>query len=140
MQKKISSVMYLLVIGITTLFLVFSFRVYQQKFTAPSWADTIKNPLKNNASSVIAGKKLYGQYCVICHGEKGKGDGVSVAGLSKKPTDHTSSEFQKQSDGAIFWEIGNGSSPMPMFKATFKPIQIWQLENYIRTLPNASKK
>jgi mono/diheme cytochrome c family protein len=105
-----------------------------QKFNAPASADTMHNPFKNAASAAMDGKKVYTQYCVVCHGEKGKGDGAAVAGLSKKPADHTSVAFQKQSDGAIYWKIANGNSPMPAFKATLKPKQIWQLVNYARTL------
>jgi mono/diheme cytochrome c family protein len=120
--------------------MICSTNIFAQKFTAPAWTDTLKNSNKNNPSAVQAGKKIYVQYCVICHGEKGKGDGVSVAGLPKHPTDHTSAEFQKQTDGAIFWEIGNSSSPMPMFKNTLKPNQMWQLVEYIRTLAIKAKK
>jgi mono/diheme cytochrome c family protein len=113
-------------------------KVNGQKFNAPAWADTLKNPLKSNASAATEGKKLYTQYCVVCHGDKGKGDGASVAGLNKKPADHTTEAFQKQSDGVIFWKISNGSSPMPGFKSALKTKQIWQLVNYTRTF--ASKK
>ena len=118
----------------TVLISLFAARVNAQKFNSPAWADTIKNPLKNNVSSGAEGKKVYTQYCVICHGNKGKGDGPSVAGLQKHPADHTTAEFQKQSDGAIYWKIANGSNPMPAFKASLKQNQIWQLVNYIRTL------
>jgi mono/diheme cytochrome c family protein len=116
----------------------FGLKVSGQKFNAPAWADTLKNPLKNNAAAAAEGKKLYTQYCVVCHGEKGKGDGPSVAGLQKKPANHTTEEFQKQSDGVIFWKISNGSSPMPGFKSALKTKQMWQLVNYTRTF--AAKK
>jgi mono/diheme cytochrome c family protein len=140
MLKRSSSTVLLSIVIVASLSFICNINIHAQKFVAPPWADTLKNPVKNSASAATAGKKIYVQYCVICHGEKGKGDGVSVAGLAKKPTDHTSEAFQKQSDGVIFWKIGNGSSPMPMFKATLKPIQIWEVVEYIRTFANTSKK
>jgi mono/diheme cytochrome c family protein len=141
MQKIFSFGLRMSVFVILSMLFICSVEIHAQKFTpAPAWADTLKNPIKNSIAAASSGKKIYVQYCVTCHGEKGKGDGVSVAGLPKHPTDHTSEAFQKQSDGAIFWESGNGTSPMPMFKNTLKPIQLWQLVEYIRTLPNASKK
>jgi mono/diheme cytochrome c family protein len=140
MLKRSSSPVLLSFLIIFSLTFICSLEINAQKFSAPAWADTLKNPIKNDASAAAKGKKIYVQYCVICHGDKGKGDGVSVAGLAKHPTDHTTEAFQKQSDGVIFWKIGNGSSPMPMFKATLKPIQIWEAVNYIRTFAGTSKK
>jgi mono/diheme cytochrome c family protein len=116
-----------------------STQVIAQKFVAPAGADTMKNPLKNNPSATIEGKKLYTQYCVVCHGEKGKGDGAAVAGLPKRPADHSSAAFQKQSDGVIYWKIANGNNPMPTYKTVLKPIQIWQLVDYTRTLKAPAK-
>ncbi len=110
------------------------------KFTAPAWADTIKNPLKENSAAAVDGKALYTTYCVACHGNKGKGDGPAAAGLSKLPADHTSSIVQKQTDGALFWMISNGNTPMPAYSQSLSKTQIWELVNYIRSLSKQSKK
>src|SRR6185312_2108274 len=69
----------------------------QQKpeWVAPAAADTIKNPLKGNNESAAAGKKVYTTYCVPCHGDKGRGDGLAAGGLNPKPANHTSEKFQK---------------------------------------------
>jgi mono/diheme cytochrome c family protein len=100
---------------------------------APVWADTIKNPLKGNLKSIADGKKFYVKNCVVCHGDKGKGDGIAAAGLNPKPADHTSEKIQKQSDGVIYWKIANGRSPMPGY-GSLTPTQRWDLVNYVRTL------
>lgn len=111
-----------------------------KKFPSPPSADTIKNPIKGNAASILSGKKTYTQYCVTCHGEKGKGDGVAAPGLPKPPADHTSAFVQNQTDGALFWIITVGNNPMPTYKKTLSAIQRWQVINYIRTLAKKSKK
>ena len=109
------------------------------KFVAPASANELKNPLKDNASATAEGKKIYDNNCAICHGAKGKGDGVAAAGLNKAPADHTSAVVQEQSDGALFWKISEGSNPMPAYKAVYSETQRWQLVNYIRTLAKSKK-
>ena len=109
-------------------------------FQAPSFADTIHNPIKDAATAASAGQLTYKTFCVPCHGQKGKGDGVAAAGLQKPPADHTSAIVQKQTDGALFWMISTGNNPMPAYKGALTDQQIWQLVSYIRTLAKASKK
>ena len=135
-------------IKIQTFLLLFFFTafsttgVYSQakKFPSPPSADAIKNPLKDDGTSTTAGKLIYVKYCVTCHGDKGKGDGIAAPGLPKRPADHTSSFVQSQTDGALYWIISAGNNPMPTYKKTLTPTQRWQVVNYIRTLANTSKK
>ncbi len=107
---------------------------YQEKWVAPKSADDIVNPLKDDASAAASGKKLYKVLCVICHGAKGKGDGMGGAGLTPKPTDLTTEEFHSQSDGAIFWKIEEGRAPMASYKTSIPETKRWQIINYVRTL------
>lgn len=103
-------------------------------WVAPLSADNIKNPLKGSEEAVVAGKKIYTTYCVVCHGSKGKGNGIAAAGLNPKPADHTSAKFQSQSDGAIFWKMSTGRAPMASYEKTLTVTQRWQVIDYIRTL------
>jgi len=109
------------------------------KFVAPASADAVVNPVKGNAAATAEGKKLYTSNCVVCHGDKGQGDGVAAAGLAKPPADHSSAAVQKQTDGALFWMLSEGNTPMPAYKAVFNETQRWQLVNYIRTLAKSKK-
>jgi mono/diheme cytochrome c family protein len=133
-QKKLS----LFLLFLISPFLFLSAQMKQ--FVAPKTADALVNSLKDNASATAEGKKIYITYCGPCHGDKGKGDGVASAGLSKPPADHTSAAVQKQTDGAIFWKISEGNNPMPSYKKALSETQIWQLVDYIRTLSKTSKK
>ena len=103
-------------------------------FAAPKTADAVNNPFKGNATATAEGQKIYITYCTPCHGQKGKGDGVASAGLSKQPANHTSAAVQEQTDGAIFWELSEGNNPMPAYKKSLSETQRWQLVNFIRTL------
>ncbi|WP_452600737.1 c-type cytochrome [Pontimicrobium sp. MEBiC06410] len=108
--------------------------IEQDKWVAPASADKIKNPLKGDAKATASGKKIYKMLCFVCHGPKGKGGGMAGTGLTPKPADLTSDTFQSQSDGAIFWKIEQGRSPMPSYKTSIPEKKRWELINYLRTL------
>ena len=120
---------------IMLLFLTVSFnKPTQDKWVAPASADKIINPLKEDANAAASGKKLYKAMCFVCHGPKGKGDGMGGAGLTPKPTNFTSEVFQSQTDGAIFWKIAEGRAPMAGYKTSIPEKKRWEIINYIRTL------
>ncbi len=128
-------------------FIFFSFALFSNeskaqssKFEPPKEADNVKNPLAGNTAVLKDAKVLYTSYCVPCHGDKGKGDGVAAAGLSTKPADHSGNFVQKQTDGALFWELSEGHNPMPAYKTALTDAQRWSLINYIRTLAKTPKK
>src|ERR1039458_139216 len=95
-MKKLTTSLYKLKnFGILILLLVTcsiystAFKSYQGKsgpaWVAPASANNINNPLKGNADATTVGKKTYTTFCVVCHGNKGKGDGIAAAGLQKQP-------------------------------------------------------
>ena len=96
--------------------------------------DQLKNPYKGNAAATAEGKKLYMKFCKICHGGKGRGDGIAGINLKPRPRDFTSEKLQEQTDGAIFWKIKTGRPPMAAYEKILKEEQRWQLVNYIREL------
>jgi len=115
--------------------LFMSFAVQQTgEWIAPEEADALVNPYKNNTEATKEGKKQFNQLCAICHGNKGKGDGIAGAALNPKPANFTTVKFQSQTDGAIFWKMTNGRSPMASYKEILTDDQRWQLVNYLRTL------
>lgn len=117
-------------------FLIFIGGISQDNWKAPAEADKLKNPLAGQEEAIKGGKKIYATMCTICHGEKGKGDGVAGAALNPKPTNITTAAFHAQSDGAIYWKITEGRAPMASYKATLTEEKRWQLVSYLRTLKN----
>ena len=104
------------------------------KWTAPAEAVDQKNPVENNAASLLGAHKLYTSMCAPCHGYKGLGDGPVASTLSTRPADHSSNEIQSETDGSLFWKITNGRGPMQSYKTQLTDNQRWSIVNYIRTL------
>jgi len=103
------------------------------EWVAPKEAADVINPVAGNADATKAGKKKYTQLCAICHGDRGKGDGVAGAALKPSPANFTSAKIQAETDGAIFWKITVGRAPMAAYKDILSEEERWQLVNYIRT-------
>ncbi len=104
------------------------------KWVAPAEADKLENPFHKDPDAWKKVADTYKNLCVICHGDKGHGDGIAGMALTPKPADLTSDRVQKQSDGALFWKLTNGNSPMASYKESLTEEQRWQLVNYIRHL------
>jgi len=104
-----------------------------EAWKAPASAKNITNPLKNNSEATAEGKKLYENMCVVCHGNKGKGDGIAGMTLKPRPANLTQALVQDQTDGEIYWKVTEGRAPMASYKELLTEQQRWQLVNYIRT-------
>ena len=124
------------VIGISA-FALFSFtKIVQEKWEVPVKFKSMKNPTdpkdKENAAE---GKALFSKNCTSCHGKKGQGDGSKAPELKGDLGDFTLSDFQKQTDGELFYKISEGRKDMPTFKKKMPNEEDrWLVINYVRTL------
>jgi mono/diheme cytochrome c family protein len=100
---------------------------------APARAARKVNPVSADAQSMAAGKAVYTQDCLSCHGSAGRGDGPSARDLTKPPAELSNALLWKQTDGALFWKITEGHRPMPTWKSQISETDRWNAVNYIRT-------
>jgi mono/diheme cytochrome c family protein len=104
-------------------------------WVAPADARAVKNPVPVTPEGLAAAAKLFKGNCVMCHGEKGQGDGESAQTLNRKPANFTDKVMMSaETDGALFWKMSQGRAPMPSWEDVFSETQRWQLVNYLRQL------
>ena len=73
-------------------------------WVAPDDAKKVKNPIPPTAATLTAAEGLFTDNCVLCHGEKGMGDGPGAKTIKVKPANFTDPKLQaSETDGALFW-------------------------------------
>ena len=104
-------------------------------WVAPPAAKSLTNPVALNPADLAAAKIIYADRCARCHGDQGHGDGPD-ASMYKTPPGVLSDArvMGQETDGEIFWKIGEGRRPMPGFAKELSDQQRWQLVNFIRSL------
>lgn len=97
-------------------------------------------PLDTKAS-IEAGSEHYGLDCSICHADDGQGQRAPGNWMYPRAADLTSNRVQSYSDRELFWIIKNGIrlTGMPAFGKVETDDHIWDLVNYVRTLPRNSQ-
>lgn len=98
-------------------------------------AQGIANPVAGAPESLKAGQSVFETYCVMCHGEDGKGSGPVGRYFDPPPADLTAGFMAQISDGQLFVMITNGVGRMPPFQDDLTEEQRWQVVDYLRTLP-----
>ncbi len=106
-------------------------------WVAPAEAREVNNPVPVNPKTLAAGEQLFHENCAPCHGDTGKGDGDTGKIIKKKPANFTDPKLMSlETDGSLFWKMGEGRGPMPSWKDELSEKERWQLVNYIRKLGN----
>jgi mono/diheme cytochrome c family protein len=96
----------------------------------------LTNPLETTSEVLERGEVLFLQFCVVCHGETGAGDGP-VVGENRLPPLPTlnllSDRAMDLSDGYIYGMISNGRGVMPSYRRVPHDDR-WYLVEYVRKL------
>src|SRR4029453_5508002 len=99
-------------------------------------AASLTNPLPVTKEVLLSGQKTFNTYCIVCHGERGKGDGYIVPKFPRPPS-LESDKIKGWADGQIFHVITRGQNLMPSYATQIKPEDRWAIIRYIRALQRA---
>ena len=96
-----------------------------------------KNPVESNPASISEGKRLYGATdCALCHAKDGDGKGVLAKDINMNLHDWRKPESLAHfTDGELSYLILKGKGRMPAYDGRETPEQVWQIVNYIRSMP-----
>jgi mono/diheme cytochrome c family protein len=96
---------------------------------------SLPNPVVADAASLDRGRTVYGEFCITCHGLRGRGDGPLAATLQPRPADFRAHMAAGHTDAELFNWITNGvdGTAMPGFGGTLTENQRWDVLNYLRT-------
>jgi mono/diheme cytochrome c family protein len=97
----------------------------------------------STSRELASGRQLYVTHCAVCHGEGGRGDGPSAAGLATRPSDLADGRLMNPLPDEFIVNIvlhggpAEGLSPgMPPFAAYLGEAQARDVTAYLRSLAN----
>jgi len=97
-------------------------------------AATLTNELEASKENLERGKKMYGVYCLQCHGEKGDGQGALY--VNKKypypPASLLSEKMMPASEGDMYHVITVGHGIMAEHGSMIKSEDRWKIAMYIK--------
>jgi hypothetical protein len=93
----------------------------------------VVNPLPVTWESQRRGRQVFEQYCIVCHGPAGHGDGTVVPKFVPPP-DLTLPPSQQRSDGYLYAMIRQGRGIMPRYGDKVRGSDRWAVVNYLRQL------
>ena len=98
-----------------------------------------KNPIESIPASIAEGKRLYGATdCALCHGKDGDGKGVLAKDISMNLHDWRKPDSLGHfTDGELSYLILKGKGRMPAYDGRETPEQVWQIVNYVRSMPTS---
>ena len=127
--------------------------VYPYKGDPITAGKKLKNPLKLNSSSsdlsqsrlasdlILLGQGHYENFCALCHGLSGRGDGQIAPFMLLKPPSLHSEKVKGFTDGRIFHIITDGQGVMGSHLLQIpKARDRWAVVNYIRKLQGLNTK
>jgi mono/diheme cytochrome c family protein len=133
MKSKMTKVIVaIIVLGSVVVFS--SFKQTKKPWPVPDKFTKMTSPVKSDEAAQKAGKAIWIKHCQSCHGKSGLGDGSKAPQLKTEPGDLSKADFQKQTDGALFYKVSEGRDDMPSFKKKLEDEEeIWQVITYVRT-------
>ncbi|GAB4381924.1 MAG: cytochrome c [Salibacteraceae bacterium] len=100
----------------------------------------LTNPFPASETIIAEGKEIYTKYCIHCHGEKGMGDGPTVAAGHPPPPAYNSASLKNLPEGKMFHSITYGKNMMGSHSSQLSVDERWKVIRYVQTLQNPDAK
>lgn len=115
------------------------FMPYPYKLDEVSEASSQENPFEENKQTFNRGHEVYNNYCLVCHGVKGKGDGPLIPKFPNPPS-LTSRRLRKYTGGRLFHIVTVGSGDMPSHQEQISVKDRWSLVQYVKWMQNEYRR
>lgn len=99
----------------------------------------LKIPIPLTPEVLARGKIVYENFCLICHGVTGQGDGPLIPKYPNPPS-FTSKNVKKIRPGRLYHTITYGVGEMGSYASQIEPKDRWKLVHYLQTLQGVSVK
>lgn len=93
----------------------------------------LQNPFSPTEENLARGQYVYSNYCAVCHGATGAGDGPMIPKYPNPPSYQTQ-QSKALADGNLFHVITLGRNNMPSHAAQVSTDDRWKVILYIRKL------
>ncbi len=93
----------------------------------------LKNPFQSTAENLARGQYIFTNYCAVCHGATGAGDGPILPKYPNPPSYQTE-KSKSLPDGTMFHVITMGRNNMPSHAAQVSADDRWKAILHIRKL------
>ena len=92
------------------------------------------NPVAATVPNYLAGVKLYGQNCIVCHGGVDGAPSTIADGLYQKAPQLAKDGVEDDPEGVIYWKISHGIrlTGMPSFNGSLNDQQLWTLTLFLK--------
>ena len=96
----------------------------------------IESPIPVNTDNLVAGAKLYGVHCAVCHGASDAKPSAIAKGLYIESPQLAKDGVEDDPVGETYYKIDHGYrlTPMPAFSKTLSQTQIWQLALFLKNM------
>jgi len=98
--------------------------------------EVLKSPYPQSEEIITEGTKIYSNFCVQCHGAKGKGDGAVVTKGNHPPPPAYDGTLKDLPEGKMFHTLTYGKNLMGSHASQLSKSDRWKVIAFVKTLQN----
>ncbi len=93
----------------------------------------LKNPFEPTPENLSRGQQVFANFCAVCHGQTGAGDGPIIPKYPNPPS-YKTDQSRNIPDGTLFHIVTMGRKNMPPHASQLSAEDRWKVVLYIRKL------